>query len=71
MGRRPTRAAPYHPMKRITIRIPDALLTALAERADDEHRDLSSMVRRILSLELRVFGTEDLDAKLNPELPLS
>lgn len=57
-------------MQRITIRLPDALLTALEERANDEHRDISNMVRRILSLELRVFDTEELDTELNPELPL-
>ena len=58
-------------MQRITIRLPDTLLAALAERADDEHRDLSNMVRRILSLELQLFDTEELDANTNPELPLA
>jgi plasmid stability protein len=57
-------------MKRITIRLPDSLASALETRAAAEHRDTSNMVRRILSLELNVPDTEDLDPKSNPELPL-
>ena len=57
-------------MQRITIRLPDRLLAALEARAADEHRDLSNMVRRLLSVSLDAADTEELDADTNPELPL-
>jgi predicted DNA binding CopG/RHH family protein len=57
-------------MHRITLRLPEAMLTALTERATAEHRDLSGMIRRILSLELTVSASETLDPAANPELPL-
>lgn len=57
-------------MKRITLRLPDSLLAALEKRAEEEHRDLSNMVRRILSLELGTPETEELDETTNPRLPL-
>lgn len=59
---------PTNNMQRITIRIPDTLFAALEARAAAEHRDLSNMVRRILSLELDVADTEELDTAANPEL---
>lgn len=58
-------------MQRITIRLPDRLLAALEARAADEHRDLSNMVRRLLSVSLDAVDTEELDADTNPELPLA
>ena len=57
-------------MERINVRLPDRLLAALTERAAEEHRDISSMVRHILSLELGISDGEDLNKEENPELPL-
>ena len=71
MRRRPVGQLPIDTMQRITIRIPDSLLTALEARAATEHRDTSNMVRRILSLELSVTDTEELDQQQNPELALT
>lgn len=56
-------------MQRITIRLPDHLLTAIEERAAEEGRKVSCMIRRILSLDLRVPDTEELDTDENPKLP--
>ena len=57
-------------MQRITLRLPDNLFAALEARADHEHRDISNMVRRILSVELGVKASDELDEASNPKLPL-
>lgn len=58
-------------MRRLSVKLPDSLFAALEKRAEEDHRDLSNMVRRILSLELGAPETEELDETVNPELPLS
>ena len=55
-------------MERINVRLPDSLFAALTGRANEEGRKVSQMVRRILSLELGVSYSEELDEKENPKL---
>lgn len=58
-------------MQRITFRLPDRLLASLDAESASEGRDLSNMLRRILSLRYGVADTEELDEQQNPELPLT
>jgi len=57
-------------MKRITIRMPDRLITALETRADEEHRDFSNMIRYLLSKAMGLPDSPKLNARENPKLPL-
>lgn len=56
--------------KRITIRLSDSLFAMLEVQANGEHRDLSSLIRKILCEHAGLPYNEQLDEATNPELPL-
>ena len=57
--------------QKITIRLSDGLLAMLETQANGEHRNLSSLIRKILCDHVGLPYHETLDETINPELPLS